>query len=259
MKTIDLAPSPVLEIPPLILPTKVGGKKKTADMVFFPGMWSTANHSPCSHWSDLVANLEVINWPGHNGNDTQLLEGLDFMGCYHHAVNELAKFISPPHVMAHSFGALVLERVRYYQPQLMKSLVTINGAPPGQIGVPSKFRFVPYLYYLHGTKRPFELFRWDRTFVAGKSRGIEFGPESALVAKEVLQGQHHIPHRDGLCEMLHVFGDSDQFYSPRLQHTVAKQLGARPMIVEDADHMFHCNPRFKVPMQRIIEWSFSHN
>lgn len=245
--------------PIIVEPVAKPPLQKTAEVVFFPGMWETALSPQFNYWQEMVANSEVIHWPGHNGYDSHLLEGLTVMDCYHYAVKRLAEFVSPPRVVAHSFAALILERVRYYQPQLMKSLVTINGAPPGQIRVPPMLRFLPYLYHLHCAKRPFELFSWDRPFVAGKSQGIQFGPESALVAKEVLSGQHKIPHRTGLCEMLHVFGDSDQFYSPRLQHKVAKMLGARPMIIEDGEHMFHCHPKFKRQMNLVLEWSFSHN
>lgn len=157
------------------------------------------------------------------------------------------KNLGPSHLVGHSLGGLIMQKVAELEHGLALSLTLLGSTPPKGIKVPLNWRFLKprYLTAL-ALGRSFEVGPAEKEhFFPDLPPGVTLCRESGRVCREVLRGY---PVKSLFPIPVFVYaGEYDPFFPPHVQYAIAEYhqgptiLGAQ-MTVYECGHMFHFSP-----------------
>ncbi len=155
--------------------------------------------------------------------------------------------MGPSHLVGHSLGGLVMQKVAELEPRLALSLTLLGSTPPKGIRVPFNWRFSKSRYWRAlALGESFEVGLAEKEhFFPDLPSGVTLCRESGRVCREVLRGY---PVKSLFPIPVFVYaGEYDPFFPPHVQYAIAEYhqgpiiLGAQ-MTVYECGHMFHFSP-----------------
>lgn len=151
--------------------------------------------------------------------------------------------MGPSHLVGHSLGGLIMQKVAEFEPDLVLSLTLLGSTPPKGIRVPFNWRFSkPRYWRALALGKSFEVGPAEKEhFFPDLPPGVTLCRESGRVCREVLRGY---PVGQLSVPTLVIAGRFDAFFPPSVEDAIAKlYTWLDRAIIYDCGHMFHFSSR----------------
>lgn len=181
---------------------------------------------------------ELGDWLKGDGSDTLIVRAPDLFGhgssreeldnlsidTYVRQMAEELKMMAPVHLVGHSMGGLIMQKVAEIEPHRVRSVTLLASTPPRGIRIPFNWRFVKlyYLWAFLSGRSYYMLPAEQKYYLPEPPDTVRLGPESGRASREVLLGY---PVKPLSVPVLVIAGEQDRFFPPHVEHAIARYHG----------------------------------